>query len=137
MRSSRGAKQARVRAAIEAVNLDELIANMDSVTLKNDNLIIDLLKADDISQEKRTMLMNLLESNMRTQYENSPSGWDEAEKYAEMFDTNSRHLVISSRKCNSLVAFCHFRFDMDYGEDVVYCYEIQIHTDWRRQGLGR
>merc|ERR1712059_198881 len=35
------------------------------------------------------------------------------------------------------VAFCHFRFDMDYDDDVLYCYEIQLEQSMRRKGLGR
>ncbi|XP_037956441.1 N-alpha-acetyltransferase 40-like [Teleopsis dalmanni] len=30
-----------------------------------------------------------------------------------------------------------FRFDMDYGNSVIYCYEMQIETAYRRKGLGK
>merc|ERR1712126_456513 len=35
------------------------------------------------------------------------------------------------------VAFSHFRYDMDYDDEVVYCYEIQVEKGFRRKGLGR
>merc|ERR1712203_209268 len=35
------------------------------------------------------------------------------------------------------VAFSHFRYDMDYDDEVVYCYEIQVEKGYQRKGLGR
>ncbi len=29
------------------------------------------------------------------------------------------------------------RYDMDFDDDVLYCYEIQLQADLMRQGLGR
>jgi hypothetical protein len=29
------------------------------------------------------------------------------------------------------------RYDMDFDDDVLYCYEIQLEADLMRQGLGR
>ncbi len=34
------------------------------------------------------------------------------------------------------VAFCHFRFDMEEEENVLYLYEIQIAPEYRGRGLG-
>jgi len=135
MESSLKSKQHRVQVANEETNLTNLI---DCIKPRLDeDLSIDIVHASGLSRQKKRMLMKLLETNMREQYEESPSGWNEADKYAEMFGPSARHLVLSSGKLGDLVAFCHFRFDMDYGEDVLYCYEIQIHKNWRRKGLGR
>ena len=30
-----------------------------------------------------------------------------------------------------------FRFDMDFDDDVLYCYEIQLEPEVRRKGLGQ
>jgi hypothetical protein len=36
------------------------------------------------------------------------------------------------------VAFSHFlRFDMYYGEEVLYSYEIQIEEQWQWKGMNR
>ena len=135
MESSLKCKQHRVQVANEETNLTNLI---DCIKPRLDeDLSIDIVHASGLSRQKKRMLIKLLETNMREQYEESPSGWNEADKYAEMFGPSARHLVLSSGKLGDLVAFCHFRFDMDYGEDVLYCYEIQIHKNWRRKGLGR
>lgn len=29
-----------------------------------------------------------------------------------------------------------FRFDMDYGRSVLYCYEMQVEEEFQRKGLG-
>ena len=52
-----------------------------------------------------------------------------------MFGENSRHVVLSREE--EPIAFSHFQFDMDYGVDVIYCYELQILETWRRKGIGR
>ena len=36
-----------------------------------------------------------------------------------------------------LLAFSHFRYDMDYDDEVLYIYEIQLEDSVRRKGLGR
>lgn len=35
------------------------------------------------------------------------------------------------------VAFVHFRYDLDYGIPVLYCYEIQVAPDHQGLGIGR
>jgi hypothetical protein len=39
--------------------------------------------------------------------------------------------------CGDRVAFSHSRFNMDYAEDVLYCYEIQIEERWQWKGMDR
>ena len=34
------------------------------------------------------------------------------------------------------VAYTNFRFDMDYGRRVVYCYQLQVAHDYRRKGVS-
>ena len=35
------------------------------------------------------------------------------------------------------VGFSHFRYDMDYDDEVLYVYEIQIDPSYQRKGIGR
>jgi hypothetical protein len=53
-----------------------------------------------------------------------------------MFHPDARHLIMWTHD-NKVAAFSHFRFDMDYGTDVIYCYEIHIEDSFQRKGLGR
>jgi hypothetical protein len=51
-------------------------------------------------------------------YQCSKSGWNEKEKCEEMFDAKAYYLIASDQ--SERVAFCHFRFDMDFDNEVVY-----------------
>lgn len=79
---------------------------------------------------------------------------DELQKSDEWFHPHSRLLVLSSQPTttsenqttnlnSSVVAYGVFRFDTEENEEddgydeVLYCYELQVATSARRQGLGR
>lgn len=52
-------------------------------------------------------------------YETCAWGWNKERKVEEMTDDNAWYLIAKS-KSGSLLAFSHFRFDMDFGEPVLY-----------------
>merc|ERR1712079_837702 len=64
----------------------------------------------------------------------------EARRVTEL-DTETRDWILDllarEADTNKPVAFSHFRFDMDYDDDVLYCYEIQLEECVRRKGLGK
>uniref|UniRef100_A0A1A8JTM9 N-alpha-acetyltransferase 40 n=1 Tax=Nothobranchius kuhntae TaxID=321403 RepID=A0A1A8JTM9_NOTKU len=69
-------------------------------------------------------------------YEQSEWGWKEREKREEMNDERAWYLL--ARDADSTpVAFSHFRFDVECGEEVLYCYEVQLESKVRRKGLGK
>lgn len=87
--------------------------------------------------EKLAWAFELFETNMRKMYEDSQDGYDsERAKYKrdEMSATTSRYLFASVE--GKPIAFCHYRFDMDDGEPVVYCYELQVDAKYQKQGVG-
>jgi hypothetical protein len=51
-------------------------------------------------------------------YNRSKSGWNENEKREEMFEEKAYYMIAYDQ--SKPVGFCHFRFDMDYGSEVVY-----------------
>ncbi|KAK4296760.1 hypothetical protein Pmani_030781 [Petrolisthes manimaculis] len=81
--------------------------------------------------------MDLCKRNMQLMYEKSGEGWKEHLKREEMCEDAAWYLIVTDRVQQRPVAFSHFRFDMDYGEEVLYCYELQLETEYRQQGLGR
>ncbi|RZF43525.1 hypothetical protein LSTR_LSTR013049 [Laodelphax striatellus] len=81
-------------------------------------------------------LFALEEKNMKKMYTESEWGWDFEKKKQEMTDISAYYLIASSLNGDP-VAFSHFRFDMDYGQPVLYCYEIQLEASVRRLGLGK
>lgn len=134
MRNTRGRASRKVDAANKIEDLRPCI-ELEPYIVDDKELSVEFKRSEELTVELKASLVDLLETNMRQQYEESPAGWDRSEKEAEMFHSSSRHLVLSSG--DQLVAFSHFRFDLDYGAEVVYCYEIQIHKHWRRKGIGR
>jgi GNAT superfamily N-acetyltransferase len=72
---------------------------------------------------------------MKIFYEQSHDGYQIENKRNELFSNQSRYLVI--RLSNCLIAFTHFQFDMDYGNRVIYLYELQVNRNYQGQGLGK
>ena len=46
-------------------------------------------------------------------------------------------LLVVRRGGGEPVAFCHFRFDVELGDAVLYLYEMHVEAAWRGAGLGR
>ena len=57
-----------------------------------------------------------------------------------MFDDRAWYLMarsVASEDAGKLLGFSHFRFDMDYDDEVLYVYEIQLEHSVKRKGLGK
>lgn len=84
---------------------------------------------------------DLFQNNMKEMYQQSDFGFDMVDKEAEMTASTSRYLIAkisdSEESGGKLAGFCHYRFDMDFGCPVVYCYELQIESKYQGCGLGR
>ena len=94
-------------------------------------------KSSDLNTELKEWCFKLLEENMKKIYEGSKSGWNETEKREEMFEEKAYYLLAFDCTTNKPVGYCHFRFDMDFDNEVVYCYELQIDSQTRKVGLGK
>jgi ribosomal protein S18 acetylase RimI-like enzyme len=83
-------------------------------------------------------IFNLEKRNMKALYEQCEWGWNDKIKKEEMTDDRAWYLIARTPEPESKpVAFSHFRFDMDYGDEVLYCYELQLEEQVRRKGLGK
>lgn len=78
---------------------------------------------------------------MKDHYEKSANGWNPKQKEKEFKHETARFLIcsIQSSEKKDLVAFVHFRFELDDEgkHPVVYCYEIQVSKEWQGKGLGK
>nr|BAB30275.1 unnamed protein product [Mus musculus] len=79
---------------------------------------------------------DLTKTNMQTMYEQSEWGWKDREKREEMTDDRAWYLI-AWENSSIPVAFSHFRFDVECGDEVLYCYEVQLESKVRRKGLGK
>jgi ribosomal protein S18 acetylase RimI-like enzyme len=108
------------------------------------NLSVECVSSADVSDDLLKNLLDLFERNMGDFYRKSTWGLDMAEKTEELQHRKARFLKAFASDENNdkeLASFAHFRFDYDDQEEptctVLYVYEIQVETAYRRKGLGR
>ncbi|XP_030564030.1 N-alpha-acetyltransferase 40 [Drosophila novamexicana] len=78
----------------------------------------------------------LAEQNVGPFYKQLKMGWQPKIKQSELNKNWARFLVAQNQQ-KQPVAYTMFRFDMDDGDCVLYCYEIQIAPEYQRKGLGK
>ncbi|KAJ3762846.1 acyl-CoA N-acyltransferase [Lentinula raphanica] len=94
--------------------------------------------ANELEEDVRAQLWQLLECNMRDLYVNSSMGWNPLEKQHEFFHPLARFVLVSPvNNPDEIVGFSTFRFEHEAEEDILYCYELQISPLHQRTGLGR
>lgn len=95
---------------------------------------------DQIEKKYRSQLMSLLETNMKTYYDQT-WGWDLAEKTTEIFSSDSKFLLLRSATTQTIAAWVMFKFDWDDLDEpehpVLFCYELQVEAAFRGLGLGK
>lgn len=134
---------ARVALVKVANDASDPLENLPSFKKYNKNELEVELAAEritDLDEETKKWLLNLITLNMKALYEESEWGWKEATKREEMFDDRARYLIARStaeENAGKVLAFAHFRFDMDYDDEVLYVYEIQLEDCVKRKGLGK
>uniref|UniRef100_A0A1Q3EX77 N-alpha-acetyltransferase 40 n=1 Tax=Culex tarsalis TaxID=7177 RepID=A0A1Q3EX77_CULTA len=78
----------------------------------------------------------LAERNVGPQYKACSLGWQPKVKQSDLNKNWARYLVALDRATKKPAAYTMFRFDLDYGRSVVYCYEMQVEAEFQRKGLG-
>lgn len=104
---------------------------------KGFDLVIEYKKSTDLDADSKKWVWQLEEKNMKKSYEECDIGWKLKEKYDEMMDDRASYLIARHRVSQVPVAFSHFRFDVDFAEPVLYCYELQLEKQVQRKGLGK
>ncbi|KAL1951644.1 hypothetical protein VTO73DRAFT_793 [Trametes versicolor] len=109
-------------------------------TFKDTLLTLRVADAPSLSSDERENIWNLWETNMRVLVEPSSFGWHPKSKRKELFHRNARFILVldgeGSPAATTLVAFAMFRFERDEGEDLLYCYELQVSGLFRSSGIG-
>jgi len=131
----------RVQLVKAANKVEDPLENLPSFTKFDKNGVNVRLSAErvtELDEATKDWLMDLITRNMKALYEKSDWGWKTANKKEEMFDDRAWYLMARDMDNEGeLVAFSHFRYDMDYDDEVLYVYEIQLEDKVRRKGLGR
>jgi len=109
------------------------------------DLTLETVRAPDMDEKTLSWAFETVKTNMKPLYDdaykNDPDmdlefGWKEKEKITEMREDEAWYLLAKTQE-GTIVAFSHFRFDMDYDDEVLYCYELQVEKAFRRKGLGK
>ena len=86
------------------------------------------------SQEKRALMISLIERNMKVIYEKA-WGWDFEAKEFELLGSNSIFYFLTADD-SSFTGFIHFKFEEFMGKIVSFIYDIQLDPDYQHIGLG-
>lgn len=128
-------------ALVKAANaVDDPLENLPSFRKydKNEmNVTLAATRVTDLDETTKEWLMDLITRNMKALYEQSEWGWKTSSKKEEMLDDRAWYLIARDAESGTPLAFSHFRFDMDYDDEVLYVYEIQLEEGTKRKGLGR
>ena len=93
-----------------------------------------------LSYDEHEEIFQIALFNMRKYYEDSGWGWRPAEKRNEFFHPLSRIYIIYDDGAKKIAGYGIFRFEFDDEDEpeflVLYCYELQVRTEYQRQGLG-
>lgn len=129
--------RARVSRAKDKLNpLDELSVPLEvALEMVGFDAVISCAHWKNLDPETAAWILGLEETNVRDMYEKSDWGWKPDEKKEEMMDEDARYLIAKAHD-GKYLGFSHFRFDMDYDDEVLYCYELQIEEHAQRKGLG-
>lgn len=145
----------RIFAANSSSNpLDEIGPEFQQFVAKGDLKVkIRCVTAyESLEIKEKEFITKLTEGNMKCFYEQSENGWNEKQKEKEFRNENARFLFCSidggkkkleagDEKCEDeeLIAFVHFRFELDDEQKhpVVYCYEIQVCPSYQSHGIGK
>ncbi|XP_015128476.1 N-alpha-acetyltransferase 40 isoform X2 [Gallus gallus] len=134
------AAMAAVCAKVEAANKLEDPLEAFPVFKKYDrnglNVSIECKRVASLERATVDWAFELTKTNMQTLYEQSEWGWKDREKRDELTDERAWFLIAREPSARP-VAFSHFRFDVECGDEVLYCYEVQLESQVRRRGLGK
>ncbi|XP_046834238.1 N-alpha-acetyltransferase 40 [Vespa crabro] len=139
-RRSKVQKLARAKCIINKANSMknpfQMIEMYHTYVGKNEYIVnLTCVKAKEASSECRLWVFDIMERNMKNLYEQSSWGWDAIAKQKELTEPTAWYLIASCS--NKFIGFSHFRFDIDYKVEVLYCYELQLEESARGKGLGR
>jgi len=117
-------------------HLEELAAPFRTFNRNDLAMTLECRTAQNSSEDERTIVFDLTKKNMQELYEKSNWGWKDKDKYMELTDEKSWYLLAKDSE-NKIVGISHFRFDLDFDDPVLYCYEIQLEEQVRGKGLGK
>ncbi|KAH9898042.1 acyl-CoA N-acyltransferase [Cubamyces lactineus] len=142
MRISKAVKRANKASAVD---IAAAAAIPSTLSVKDQTFHVRVKVSSALIDSEKVHIWNLYEVNMRALVEPSSFGWDPPEKREELFHNDARFILVylddpgspDGKSPPPLIAFSMFRFEQEEGDDVLYCYELQVSAPFRGSGLGR
>ncbi|KAL4260727.1 N-alpha-acetyltransferase 40 [Pleurotus pulmonarius] len=133
--SATGSTMVKVANKATSKALTKLIPS--EIDTKGTRYTLEAKYASDLQKDERDACWEFFMTNMKSLYEASPSmGWYPDEKKNELFHRLSR-FILAYDGDSALVAYTMFRFEFEEEKNLIYCYELQVSPNFKRQGLGR
>ncbi|KAK3933599.1 acyl-CoA N-acyltransferase [Diplogelasinospora grovesii] len=101
---------------------------------------VSLLRSEKLSESDLTACFDLIEETSRKDYENSTTKWQPSKKLKEMRSPDLRYILVkdaADTDGSSLRGFTSLMPTYEYGQAVIYCYEIHLKPELRGTGLGQ
>ncbi|MFT7814657.1 N-alpha-acetyltransferase 40-like isoform X1 [Arapaima gigas] len=134
--AARDAVFAKVEAATKVEDLLEFFPLFKKYDRNGLNLKIECRRQPSLDPGTVEWAYELAKTNMVFFYTQIGWEWKEKEKKEQMNDERAFYLL--AYDANAVpVAFCLFRFNVEYGNEVISCYELQLERHVRRKGLGK
>ncbi|KAH8355880.1 N-alpha-acetyltransferase 40 [Drosophila serrata] len=133
---SQGAKQRFVETAARAKNPLESLSYQNYKAPTGEEFKLLCRTKTDADPTMLKWAFKLAETNVGPFYTQLKMGWQPKVKKSELNKKWARYLVVQNDKKEN-VAYSMFRFDMDHGDCVLYCYEMQVAAPYQRKGLGK
>ena len=125
-------------------------ANSPFCSFSNQDLSVQIsfAAAEDLSDEDMQTIFDLTKLNMHEHYcraaEVDPTDWtwSDRKKMAELKNPEARYLIAREKDSGGqtkgpIIAFSHFRFELEGLYTVIYVYELQIAESAQKRGLGK
>ncbi|XP_059612027.1 N-alpha-acetyltransferase 40 [Phlebotomus argentipes] len=129
-------RQQKIAKACNASDALESLSEMFSYTRDDFRVRLRAWRKAEIPQKTLKWAIKLAERNVGPFYSSCSLGWQPKIKQADLNKHWARYLIAYTEDGGDPVAYCMFRFDMDHGRSVLYCYEAQLEESARRKGLG-
>uniref|UniRef100_A0A2H1W400 SFRICE_003255 n=1 Tax=Spodoptera frugiperda TaxID=7108 RepID=A0A2H1W400_SPOFR len=125
-RNARKQEQRRIADGMSSVNSANKLKDLatlckELLVYRNNELEVEMYiqRVTELDKNVLQWAIDLTERNMKHLYETCAWGWNRDRKVEEMTDEGAWYLVAREKK-GTLLAFSHFRFDMDFGDPVLY-----------------
>lgn len=129
-------QQKAIEKASRAKNPFESLPDCFKYSSSNGDYTLYCKTKSDMDSKTLKWAFKLAEKNVGPFYKECSMGWQPKIKQNDLNKNWARYLVALDKAKNP-VAYAMFRFDLDYGNAVLYCYEMQIEKSSQRQGLGK